>query len=349
MTKTNTEAYMTTILDDDNPDWTKARIAKAVPFSGLPQNIQAILRGIQSQHRLQTTSKKGPGRRNGIERLLIWCISLSIGLATCCFGADRSVTTDLVDQAVISALPHHGNSKLKVISHIDLSKSFGTATQWTFVAVQEGGPTPTEMEEHGPIHLCFVKATHPDCVNDFYPQDNSKGLAADVPYHLVDDKVLSTNRSGLNRLFFVQVCTAQIFDGNCGVATALYQYDKQSDRFVRAFLNHTGRNNNEATRFVSEGPLQGDVIVNYPTENAPYTYWLEVYRADESGNYARILRYRGRTHYGDGNELAVADSEMPEILHRLGLWRVGDALPVPPHLPTSCSHLYMRQGEEWCK
>jgi len=115
------------------------------------------------------------------------------------------------------------------------------------------------------------------------------------------------------------------------------------------FLNVTGRNNNEATRFVERGPLTGDVIVDYPTEDAPYTYWIEVYRAGKSGQYARILRYRGRTGYADGNRLAVADSEMPEILQHLELWKPGDALPVPAQMPQGCSKLFMRQNEEWCK
>ena len=138
-------------------------------------------------------------------------------------------------------------------------------------------------------------------------------------------------------------------DGDCAIATALYLYDKGTDRFIRVFLNRTGRNNNQATRFVESGPLQGDVIVDNPTENAPYTYWIEVYRAGNSGQYGQILRYRGRTGYADGNPLAVADSEMPEILHRLGLWHPGDPLPAPAHLPQGCRHLFMRHGEEWCK
>jgi hypothetical protein len=147
----------------------------------------------------------------------------------------------------------------------------------------------------------------------------------------------------------VEVCGSEGPNGNCAIANALYRYDRGADRFIRVFLNRTGRNNNEVTRFVEEGPLQGDVIVDYPTENAPYTYWIEVYRAADSGQYARILRYRSLTGYSDGNPLAVADSEMPEILHRLGLWQPGDPLPVPTHLPQGCSRLFMRHGEEWCK
>jgi len=84
---------------------------------------------------------------------------------------------------------------------------------------------------------------------------------------------------------------------------------------------------------VEGGPLQGDMIVDYPTEHAPYTYWVEVYRAGKSGRHFRVLRYRGRTGYSDGNPLAVADSEMPEILRHLGLWQPGDTLAVSAHLP----------------
>jgi len=171
----------------------------------------------------------------------------------------------------------------------------------------------------------------------------------DTPYHLFAGSVVYANRNKSNPLLFLKVCGATSGDGDCGIATALYHYDRAADRFIRVFLNLTGRNNNQVTRFVERDPLQGDVIVDNPTENAPYAYWIEVYRAEDSGQYGRILRYRGHTVYSDGNPLAVADSEMPEILRRLGLWHPGDPLPVPAHLPQGCSHLFMRHGEEWCK
>ncbi|MDG6719271.1 hypothetical protein QCE92_13960, partial [Staphylococcus aureus] len=37
------------------------------------------------------------------------------------------------------------------------------------------------------------------------------------------------------------------------------------------------------------------------------------------------------TGYGDGNPLAVIDSEMPETLRRLKLWQPGSPLPLPEH------------------
>ena len=56
-----------------------------------------------------------------------------------------------------------------------------------------------------------------------------------------------------------------------------------------------------------------------------------------------------RNWRGDGNPLAVIDSEMPETLRRLGLWKEGDALPVPPRMPQRCTLLVMRKGVEWCE
>jgi len=258
----------------------------------------------------------------------------------------KAIPAEEADRSVISTLLHQGVTKPKVVSHIDLTEPFGAVTQWTFVVVQDGGQPADDFEDHGQLFLCLVKAANPDCALHLYEQVRSEMPWFDTPYHLLAGSVVYANRSKSSPLLFLKVGGAVSGDGDCNIATALYKYDKGTDRFIRVFLNLTGRNNNQATRFVEGGPLQGDVIVDNPTENAPYTYWIDVYRAGDSGQYSRILRYRGHTGYSDGNPLAVADSEMPEILHRLGLWQPGDPLPVPVHLPMGCSHLFMRHGEE---
>lgn len=293
------------------------------------------------------------GRASGKQiNALSICRALVIGVITLpSLTAQRSaaVSGTQVDQSVIAALRHQGATEPKIISHIDLMKPFGTVTQWTFVAVQEGGPPPTKIEDHGPILICLVQSATPDCAEHFYQHASGDQPWFNTPFHLLASRIVHASRDNSTPLLLVKVCTAEIFDGNCGIATSLYRYDRRADRFVCVFLNVTGRNNNESTRFVERGPLQGDVIVDYPTDRAPYTYWIEVYRAGESGDYVRILRYRGRTGYNDGNPLAVADSEMPEILRHLGLWQPGGVLPVPAQLPQKCSDLFMRNGEEWCK
>lgn len=254
-----------------------------------------------------------------------------------------------MDRSILATLSHQGITKPTILSHIDLAEPFETVTQWTFVAVQDiGKPIDESDDDQGPVSLCLVKAARPDCAQHLYKQVGSK-LPELEPHHLFTGKVVYAHPNKSKPLLLLAVCGPMIFDGNCEIATALYRYDNGADRFRRVFLNLTGRNNNESTWFVERGPLQGDVIVNYPTENAPYTYWIEVYRADDSEKYVQILRYRGHTGYSDGNPLAVADSEMPEILRRLGLWHPGDELPVPDHLPQGCRNLSMRNQEEWCK
>lgn len=283
--------------------------------------------------------------------LSLCCAFLTIVFSAQSFGAEKPKTIpgEEVDRSVITALSHQGVTKPKIISHVDLTEIFGTVTQWTFVAIQDGDQPINGFEDHGPIFLCLVKATSPDCALHFYQKVSNDMPEIDTPYHFFAGKVVYANQNKSNPMLFVNVCGAQGPNGNCGIATALYRYDKRDDRFIRVFLNLTGRNNNQATRFVERGPLQGDVLVDYPTENAPYAYWIEVYRAGDSGQYVQILRYRSLTRYSDGNPLAVTDSEMPEILRRLGLWKPGDPLPAPVHLPQGCRHLFMRNGEEWCK
>ncbi len=277
--------------------------------------------------------------------LSLCCAFLTAVIAPHPLGAEKPkpIPEEAVDRSVIAALSHQGVTKPRVVSHVDLTEPFGTETQWTFVAIQDGGHAVPDFDDHGPIFLCLVKAASPDCALHFYRQ------ADDMPHNLFAGSVVYANQNKSSPLLFLKVCGEEGPNGNCAIATALYMYDKGTDHFTRVFLNLTGRNNNQATRFVESGPLQGDVIVGYPTENAPYTYWVEVYRAEDSGQYGRILRYRGHTGYSDGNPLAVADSEMPEILHRLGLWQPGDPLPAPAHLPQGCRDLFMRHGEEWCK
>jgi hypothetical protein len=261
----------------------------------------------------------------------------------------KPISAEEVARSVIARLSHKSVTEPKVISHIDLTEPFGTITQWTFVVVQDGGHPIPDFEERGPIFLCLVKAGSPDCAEDLYRHVNNEQPRPETPYHLLAGSVVYAGQNKSSPLLLVKVCGQEGGNGNCEIATALYRYDREADRFNRVFLDVTGRNNNEATRFAGRGPLQGDLIVNYPTEDAPYTYWIEVYRAGESGRYVQILRYRGHTGYNDGNPLAVSDSEMPEILHRLGFWQPGDALPVPAEMPKGCIDLFMRQGEEWCK
>lgn len=284
--------------------------------------------------------------------LLCWILLTSGAVTTAMVArASSSAPVPKIGRAVISALLRQGVEQPSIIAHVDLTKPFETASQWTLVVARQR-VVPTEiamLESIGPISVCLVKVTQPDCHLGFYRNVRSNLRWFGTPFYLFASRVVYAGPDDHKPLLMLKVCGARSGDGNCGIATALYEYNRAADRFARVFLNVTGSNNNQGTRFIERGPLRGDVIVNYPTEKAPYTYWIEVYRAGKSGQYARILRYRGRTHYGDRNPLAVIDSEMPEILGHLGYWRRGDALPIPPRMPPGCTRLSFRRGEEWCR
>jgi hypothetical protein len=56
-----------------------------------------------------------------------------------------------------------------------------------------------------------------------------------------------------------------------------------------------------------------------------------------------------KTHYNDANRLSVVDSDMPEILLWLGLWKPGDPLPIPVVKPDNSTKLSIIKGEELCQ
>ena len=60
MKRENTKKDRYGVPDKDNPEWTSERIRSAVPFSGLPADLQRVLRGIQAKRGLQKAPRKVP-------------------------------------------------------------------------------------------------------------------------------------------------------------------------------------------------------------------------------------------------------------------------------------------------
>jgi len=136
--------------------------------------------------------------------------------------------------------------------------------------------------------------------------------------------------------------------GSGNFTTIVWAYQPKGDEFERVFGRASYRNWNEETRLITSGPLAGDIIVSVSPRRAPYRYGIEVYRPSKSGRYLEILKFTGKTRYGDRNALAVIDSEMPAILTRLHLWKPGDPLPAPLRIPNGCTGVELRDGTEWC-
>jgi hypothetical protein len=263
-----------------------------------------------------------------------------------------AATTDPVSEveaAVITHLKDNGFTDPKIVSRTDLTSPFATNSAWTLVIAQDNSAPPeiSDLEDRGPIAICFVKELAPDCSEKLYQAVPSEQRWFGTPFYIRDSRVVYAGPGKKRPLLLLKVCGARSGDGNCSIATGLFDYDRGADRFHKVFGNVTGSNNNQETRFIDSGPLLGDVVVDQPTDNAPYAYWIEIYRMADSGRYSRVLRYRSMTRYADGNALAVIDSDMPELLRRLGLWRIADPLPVPNNTE-KCTHPVMRKGEEWC-
>lgn len=270
--------------------------------------------------------------------------------------AQTHLDTAAIDKAVISKLSAQFGINSKVITHLDLTQPFQTKSRWSLVVAKQPDEESRVLDggfnRIGAVSLCFVENDEPDCSEELflakYREEKVDFDSGERPfYELFASDVVFSGPGRTLPLLRIKSCTNRGANGNCGVSTFLLAYDRRTEKFRVVFFNMTGRNNNQETRFVEDGPLLGSVIVSYPTSDAPFTYFVDVYKRISDSEYSRVLRYRGNTGYGDGNPLAVIDSEMPETLRRLGLWKTGDALPVPPS--TRCTRLVMRKGVEWCE
>jgi hypothetical protein len=172
-----------------------------------------------------------------------------------------------------------------------------------------------------------------------------------IPVHFYAAKVAFARPNHAYPLLLVKTGSPSGGDGNHAIYTQVFMYDSQENQFKSVFSNDTGSNRNQETVLLEHGPLRGDIVVAEPTSSAPYAYWISVYPWNRENPYShRALRYRSATLYGDGNPLAVIDSEMPNILEHFGKWRPGDPLPIPRYLPPGCTdHFFLRGHEEWCR
>ncbi len=237
-----------------------------------------------------------------------------------------------------------------VISSIDLSRPFVTRSPWMFTATQGAevdDPTAGPGDKApGAITLCLSRDDGRTC-DPAVTAVMTKRFPEDIfgqPHYLLDARIeaLPDGRP------FLFVRTGSFLSGNSDqrVVTQALVYDRARDRFVSAYQHVDGHNNNQDVRYVTAGPLRGDIITVESPYGPPFTYVLTVSRMSAKGVFAPILRYRTATRYGDGNALSVIDSDMPNLQKRLGLWRPGQPLPVPA---AKCPKPHLVKMELWCE
>lgn len=235
------------------------------------------------------------------------------------------------------------------IASLDLGKPFAARSNWRLIGTQ-GPPVDDPIygagSIPGSITLCLTKGPPAQCatLQDMPAvQPGASSLYADAHY-LVDPQIVYPRGPSAAPLLLLQTASMHSGDGDQVVYTQLLAYQRAADRFAPIYQHATGRNNNQEVRFVAAGPLTGDVIAVDPTQDAPYGFWVVVSQLTPAYAYKQVLRYRSATHYGDGNPLAVIDSEMPNLEAHLGLWKPGAPLPAP----AKCAHPHLVRQELWC-
>jgi hypothetical protein len=234
------------------------------------------------------------------------------------------------------------------LAPIDLSGPFGTRSPWRFTATQGADiPDPfgeAEDKAPGAIRLCVSndggRTCRPDLGN-LLALPSARDSYAE-PHFLNDARIVQPDAH--RKLLLLQVASLHGGNGDQRVATAVLAYDRAADGFVTVYRKQTGRNNNQEIRYIADGPLQGAMISAEPTKDAPFGFWVTVSKL-AGADYSQVLKYRSATRYGDGNSLAVIDSEMPNIQQRLGLWHPSAKLPLP-HGP--CRNPRLVRGALWC-
>ena len=264
--------------------------------------------------------------------------------------AKRFAAAGLAISCAASAHAAHPTSK--IVASVDLSPPFATRSSWHLTASQ--GPevsadnSPTGNSEPGVITLCVSRDGANSCQPDLTaPLGSGRG---DHDYysdaHFVDKiQIVHPQGASAAPLLIMEVSSARGGNGDQRVGIQALHYDPGQDRFVSVYKYQVARNTNDEIRYIPAGSLRGAIVSAEPTGDAPFGFWITVNQSSPGSRYRPVLRFRSATHYGDGNPLAVIDSEMPNIQRRLGLWRPGQPLPLPAK---GCRKPHLVRMELWC-
>lgn len=234
---------------------------------------------------------------------------------------------------------------------IDLAKPFATRSPWTFTASQGPEIVDPVMDDPdakvpGELRLCVSRDHGRSCapaLDGILTVQGNPDLFSEAHY-LYDARIVAPTATA--SILLLQAASLQSMNGDQRIATVALAYDRAQDGFFIAYQKRVGHNNNQEVRYLATGPLRGAILSAEPTQDAPFGFWITVNRIGADKPYAEVLRYRSATRYGDGNRLAVIDSEMPNIQRRLGLWRPGTPMPLPA---SPCPTPHLVKGALWCQ
>ena len=165
--------------------------------------------------------------------------------------AQTHLDTTAIDQAVISKLSTQFRINSKVITHLDLTQTFQTNSRWSLVvakqpdeesSVEDGGGNRI-----GAASLCFVENEEPDCSEEMFLAISRRKLASIQAWAILQlfaSDVVFSGPARTHPRLRIKARMNRSANGNCGVSTFLFAYDRKTDRFRVVFFNMTGRNNN---------------------------------------------------------------------------------------------------------
>jgi hypothetical protein len=190
-------------------------------------------------------------------------IAATLILVTGGLGAQTHLNTSAIDRAVISKLSAQFGIDSKVTVHLDLTQQFQTKSRWSFVAAkqpdEESSVEDGAGNRIGAVSLCFVENDEPDCSEEMflakYREEKVSFVSGAPAFHeLIASNIVFSGPGRTRPLLRVKSCTNRGANGNCGVSTFLFAYDRKAERFRVVFFNIMGRNNNEEARLVESGP-----------------------------------------------------------------------------------------------
>lgn len=210
-----------------------------------------------------------------------------------------------------------------VVRRLDLTQAFDTRSAWTLVVTELSGEAST-------VAVRFVRQADPGApgipngrrLRKPHNEEHIKLFPGERSfYSLLESRIVFSQEGDRAPLLLIRACTLRYGNCSCWISTLLYAYDRDSDSFRTVFFGLTASDTKQATRFGESGPLLGRVIVITPAaseQGAGFGQVVEVYKRSVVGEYLRVLVYCSRNRCTDADGASVIDSEMPEILRRLG-------------------------------
>ncbi len=171
-----------------------------------------------------------------------------IPLAADCDAQTHFDTTE-IDQAVLSILSAQFGINSKVVVHVDLTQPFQTKSRWGLVATkqpdEEGSAEDGAGNRRGSVSLCFVENNQPDCSEEMflakYREERFSFDSGPGPFYgLFASGVVFAGPGRTLPLLKIESCTTSGANGDCGVSTFIFAYDRIAGEVSCRFLQKDG-------------------------------------------------------------------------------------------------------------